>query len=516
MLILKVIFLISTAFAQAQTVEFSSTLLKPEVDEIKYSQSIDLKGSINETLFALIRFDGLTACNEFKIILPKNLSADFKLHRLNVITAKNPSYPKAKAGDYYDIVTPVEKNSICPGGKYFILEIKFAKSNKPGNYKFDVEYAKNKYSGVVKLWKMHFPDTNLLQMYSEYAPYGGVLGHFGKWDKSEEALADKYFSKMREFDIQPVNGWVSLPTRTPEGDSFPAFKTQWLGQFVKSKYAQLPGRYDTVKQKDWKTFYEYIGKQYSKLDKNKIHYIYLADEPKKEEIPKVIEAAKLVRKYIPKAKILVTTDYSKELDPYVDIFVVVASQWKNQNKKYPKKDFWLYVSCMSHGCDELVELNNPDFVVERSSAYIRSLAWLMNEYGLEKFLYYQVNYQYQFYPKIDPIKDIWAFSGNGDGTLMYPGRPGYADLKEHTPLLSLRLFVWKQTAQDYQYLKWIGLKTPNEKNKSAKQPNKSSKQFVSLKKEIEALQLKMDHFPKDANVYENLRIKIGEYLNDPK
>jgi hypothetical protein len=497
-ILLNLFFWFSSIIALAQTLEFSPSILKPNIDEIKFVNSLSLSGSLNESLFTLLKFEKLSGCHEIKFIFPKDLAVETTFHHLNPITTKHPSFPKAKPGPYFDLLTPLANNKICSEHKYIILETKPSATTKPGLFQFEIDFANTKYKASIKIWKMKHPENSLLQMYSEYAPYGGVLGHFGKYDKGEEVLADRYFTVMKDFSIQPLNGWIALPQKDINENNF---KTQWLGQFNKSKYAQLPGRYDTIKQKDWDLFYSFLGKEYAKLDKDKVYYIYLADEPKKEEIPKVIEAAKLVRKHLPKAKILVTTDYQKALDPYVDIFVVLANQWQNQNKKYPKKEFWLYVSCMSHGCDALADLNNPDFVVERPSSYIRSLAWIMNRKDIDKFLYYQLNYQYQFYPKIDPIKDIWAFSGNGDGTLVYPGRPGFAGLTEHQPLLSLRMLIWKQAVYDFQYLKWMN------------QKSSASNLYKSIKREIDSLNLEMNRFPIDTKVYENLRLKVGEYLN---
>ena len=52
----------------------------------------------------------------------------------------------------------------------------------------------------------------------------------------------------------------------------------------------------------------------------------------------------------------------------------------------------------------------------------RALEWLAFEYGVTGELYYETGYAFgQGNP--GPWVTQWAFTGNGDGTLFYPGVP---------------------------------------------------------------------------------------------
>jgi hypothetical protein len=117
---------------------------------------------------------------------------------------------------------------------------------------------------------------------------------------------------------------------------------------------------------------------------------------------------------------------------------------------------------------------------------------------LDGFLYYDVDYAYQFYPQKDPWQDLWYFAGNGDGTLFYPGRPGEHGLKEHAPIDSIRVKVWRESAFDAEYIRWMNLV-----------PHPPS----WWKAEYAELVRGPTDWSKDYEAYQALRDQAGEYLN---
>jgi hypothetical protein len=190
---------------------------------------------------------------------------------------------------------------------------------------------------------------------------------------------------------------------------------------------------------------------------------YAWDEPGKEEFPLLKHLRGDMKSKAPAVRRMVTTPYKKEFHDLVDIYVPVAEQIGGD---YPVrevyaalqaegKEFWWYVSCMSHGCEALVDSGAPDLVIDRPAVYVRSIGWLGELLGTDAFLYYHLNHGYQYYPKRDPWDSLWDFSGNGDGTLLYPGRPGMFNLKEHLPVASLRLKLLRQTSFDAEYIRWM-------------------------------------------------------------
>ena len=232
--------------------------------------------------------------------------------------------------------------------------------------------------------------------------------------------------------------------------------------------------------------------------------VYLWDEPKKAAFKELLKLSKLVKERAPSLKQLVTTTYSPQLEHSVDIFAPVMDQFDSQGFPAPSDyrnlqakghEVWWYVSCMSHGCDALGDSGVPDMVIDRPSSYIRSIGWLSMRYSIDAFLYYSMNNGFQFSPKRDPWKSLWDFSGNGDGTLFYPGRPGQHGLTTHQPLSSLRLKLWRESSYDAEYITWMnGLRSAP--------PWWSSAQIART----------TTAWNREYIRYQNLRDKAGDYL----
>ena len=159
---------------------------------------------------------------------------------------------------------------------------------------------------------------------------------------------------------------------------------------------------------------------------------------------------------------------------------------------------WWYVSCMSHGCEALRDSKVPDMVIDRPSSYVRSIGWLSMRYSINAFLYYSVNNGFQYAPKRDPWNSLWDFSGNGDGTLFYPGRPGERGLSSHQPIASLRLKLWRESSFDAEYISWMN-----------ELPTKPS----WWEKEVNAIAQSTTSWERDYSKYQILRDKAGEYLS---
>jgi hypothetical protein len=75
------------------------------------------------------------------------------------------------------------------------------------------------------------------------------------------------------------------------------------------------------------------------------------------------------------------------------------------------------------------------------------LAFLNN---IDGELYFDTVYAYNTQ---DVWQSVYAFGGNGDGTLFYPGRPETIGGQAHLPIESLRLKHIRDGLEDYEYLK---------------------------------------------------------------
>ncbi|HEX8909630.1 MAG TPA: DUF4091 domain-containing protein, partial [Anaeromyxobacteraceae bacterium] len=130
----------------------------------------------------------------------------------------------------------------------------------------------------------------------------------------------------------------------------------------------------------------------------------------------------------------------------------------------PNKELWLYQSCMSHGCGGTVDIGNPSadqmyftgwpsYMVDASAVRNRAMEWLSFRYGATGELYYETT---QAYYARDPwTGGIWDFSGEGDGTLFWPGTPDRIGGRTDIPLSSLRLKMIREGMEDYEYLKLL-------------------------------------------------------------
>jgi len=121
------------------------------------------------------------------------------------------------------------------------------------------------------------------------------------------------------------------------------------------------------------------------------------------------------------------------------------------------KELWWYHACGNHGCSG----SETGFVAPMADLqpiYSRMFEWLTYKYqidyrtpGPSTELYFETVYAYQFATN-DPWKNIFYFSGNGDGTYFYPGRPDKIGGTTHIPIASIRMKMLREGIEDYEYL----------------------------------------------------------------
>lgn len=114
-------------------------------------------------------------------------------------------------------------------------------------------------------------------------------------------------------------------------------------------------------------------------------------------------------------------------------------------------EVWLYQSCMSHGCSFGGAEKGavwPSYMVDVPAPRNRAMQWVDFAYGVTGELYYETVMTYDW----DPWSSLFSFSGNGDGTLLYPGKPGKIGGTSQVPVPSLRLKHIRDGVEDYEYL----------------------------------------------------------------
>ncbi len=116
------------------------------------------------------------------------------------------------------------------------------------------------------------------------------------------------------------------------------------------------------------------------------------------------------------------------------------------------KELWLYQSCMSHGCGggaDAYATGWPSYVIDTPAVRNRAMEWISFLEQASGELYWDSAYAFSQ----DAWSNPWAFSGNGDGTLFYPGTPSRIGGTTDIPVASVRLKMIREGMEDYEYLK---------------------------------------------------------------
>lgn len=188
-------------------------------------------------------------------------------------------------------------------------------------------------------------------------------------------------------------------------------------------------------------------------------WLYTLDEPKPEQFGELKRRARLAR--AAKVPVFATIAETPELADHVDAFVpnvTLAPAAPLRARSGPDR-FW-YASCLSHGCGELPARGKgraemlrayarwPGYEIDRPGPAARAMGWLAWRRGLGGELYYDMLQTWTG----DPWKDVRAFAGNGDGTLLYPGRPEQLGGRHPFPVESIRLKLIRDGLEDRELL----------------------------------------------------------------
>ena len=492
------------------------------------SRKLTLKGSRGEVLNFMLKLSG-DRCRRFSITSFRKhegsgVELPIRFFKMGTIVTKQPSFPGAFVGPHFDPLLPVKEGKFCPqkadmGSFWFFGELEIPEKLDSGDYSGAL-----KAEGLpdvpisVRVWKMRIPDRPALPGYSAAAPWPDVVGHFGKWHAEEGSLARKYYQEMGRHRMYPYSAWVAKPQLLGKGkdrfldlEAVPKNGDAFIPLTVTTRpnwaYFDFPKPDPALSEEAVAQYWRGVEKALHHFGWGKRGFVYLWDEPKAADDPEIIRMAKVIRREAPDLKILVTTTFRQNLEPYVDIFCPPMNYWGEQGlpgretySKLPEqgKEVWWYVSCMSHGCDGPRDPGFPDMVLDRPAVYVRSIGWLSRKYGVSAFLYYSLNYAYSFYPKRDSWTDLWDFTGNGDGTLFYPGRPGIDGITEHMPIASLRLKAWRESSFDAEYVKQM--------EELSSKPDWWTKEYQRLIPNLK-------NWSRDYGKYQELRDRVGEYLN---
>jgi uracil phosphoribosyltransferase len=178
------------------------------------------------------------------------------------------------------------------------------------------------------------------------------------------------------------------------------------------------------------------------------------DEPAPAQLPELARRARLAR--AAGIRVFTTTVPQRPLDGLVDEYAPNLAL-VGDDKPAPHVR-WSYASCMSHGCDELpasgrgrasmlmVFAGWPGYAIDLPGTAAAAVPLLGFRRGLEGELYYDMLHAWTG----DPWTDVRAFAGNGDGTLLYPGRPRELGGTHPFPVESIRLKLIRDALEDVE------------------------------------------------------------------
>ena len=398
-------------------------------------------------------------------------------------------WPDALVPDVDDVVG--EKRNAFPfdvkegESRAIWVEIRVPPDARPGTYHGSVTVSSDKDQWNVpvtlEVWDFDLPSTASLRS-SFGLSYGGTrTAHPGLGQEASSALRGRYAQLGLDHRI-------SLTGFSDDGSSTVGDFDRLYGALVDgSAPTRLPGaRLTAVK---------YVGNETS-VDEHaqwvkvfRDHgwfdrlFDYVCDEPPLTCAWGDINArGQAAHAADPAFQTLVTTQIwdaqDHGVDRDVDIMVPVVN-WiddkpgspvaGDQRDRYDgflssgkTKEIWLYQSCMSHGCGGTVDIGNPSaddhyytgwpsYMIDASSVRNRAMEWVSFLERASGELYWETTAGYAH----DPWSSLWDFSGNGDGTLFYPGTPSRIGGQTDIPVASIRLKMIREGMEDYEYLKRV-------------------------------------------------------------
>jgi hypothetical protein len=422
---------------------------------------------------------------------------DVKLYREDLIDLQNASSVDGGVGKWPDALVPDvddvvgEKRNAFPfdvasgESRAIWVDVRVPADAKPGVYKGDVVVSsaegEAKIPVTLTVWDFTLPATSSLRTHFGLM-YGSVAAGHGLDPYDDSQLRARYAQLGLDHRIS-LSG---VADDGHQGD-FGHFDQYFAPLMDGTAGTRLPGaKLTTLK---------YIGdpmdvgahKQWADYTKGKGWFDrlfdYTCDEPPLTcSWDQINQRTSAVHQADAGFKTLVTTQVwdaqnNGALDG-IDVIVPIVN-WMDDKpgssvagdqraryddflSKSKQRELWLYESCMSHGCGGTVNIGNPStqdeyftgwpsYVIDASASRNRAMEWISFLEGATGELYWESAFAFTH----DAWSNQWDFSGNGDGTLFYPGTPDRIGGTTHIPVASIRLKMIRAGMQDFEYLKML-------------------------------------------------------------
>jgi uncharacterized protein (TIGR03382 family) len=421
---------------------------------------------------------------------------DAKLYREDLIDVGQPSALDGATGRWPDALVPAVDDVVGEQRNAFPFDVQDGESRavwveyhvpqgaKPGAYRGGVKVTTGEGEAVVSVtltvWDFELPSTASLRSYFGIA-YGTIpSGHHLSGD-ADAQLRARYAQLALDHRISVTVGDDGHDRDIGHFDRF-------YGPLVSGTApTRLPGARltsvkfvgDTSSSGDMRAMAQHARSQ-GWLDRL---FQYTCDEPPLTCAWSDIDVrTKAAHDADPELRTLVTTTVwdadSHGVTGGLDILVPVVN-WTDDKPGSPvagdqrarydgflasakAKELWLYQSCMSHGCGGTVNMGSPSdsdryytgwptYMIDAPAVRNRAMQWIDFAERASGELYWETTYAFLH----DAWSNQWDFSGNGDGTLFYPGTPSRIGGKTDIPVASIRLKMIREGMEDYEYLKLL-------------------------------------------------------------
>ena len=387
---------------------------------------------------------------------------NFSWRQVGYVPTKEPYYPVKYVGLWPDPLMPVEKGYVdSKKTQPFWITLYIPSTTPAGEYQGTVEVFRQGNAGE-KIPLQNIPlkvsiydfvlskETHLKTAFDFYGHITKDRYFQGEKEPTEvyqsriSELNEKFILEMLRFRMNPIlNIDPTSPTSLGNVDRYRAYG---LNNFA-------IGRKGGTFNNNWPEDEEGIEKllalyrtygEMLKLNKMLPYtYIYTWDEGPMGN-PRTAKVASMIHRAYPELKNMVCYHglFDPNQDPNwikdIDIWTFQIDDFNPVNMEKLKKagkEMWMYISGPGG-------TGSPNLAIDFDSIDYRIAPWMCWKYGIKGFLYWSVNW----WTLADPFKTAvnTEWEQNGNGLLFYPGPDG--------PIDSLRAELWRDGAEDYEYL----------------------------------------------------------------
>jgi Domain of unknown function (DUF4091) len=421
---------------------------------------------------------------------------DVKLFREDFINVKTPSALDGATGRWPDALVPAVDDVVGEQRKAFPFDVADGESRavwveyyvpqgtKPDTYRGGLRVTTDQGEALVPVtftvWDFELPSTSSLRSYFGIA-YGTIPQAHGTSGDEDAALRARYAQLALDHRISVTVGDDGHHTDLDHFDRFygPAVAGTASTRLPGARLTSVKFIGNTSSTDDMRKWTQHARAQgwFDRL------FQYTCDEPPLTCAWSDINGrTKAAHAADPQLRTLVTTTVwdaqSHGVAGGLDILVPVVNFTDDkpgsavagdQRGRYDSflasastKELWMYQSCMSHGCGGTVNMGSPSatdkyytgwptYVIDAPAVRNRAMEWVSFAERATGELYWETTFAFTH----DAWSNQWDFSGNGDGTLFYPGTPSRIGGKTHIPVASIRLKMIREGMEDYEYLKLL-------------------------------------------------------------